>query len=129
MKPNSFLKNSELTSQIIGACIEVHRWLGPGLLESAYEECLCHELALRKLPFQRQKPIPVRYKAVNLDCGFRIDLLVADLVIIEIKAVETLLPIHKAQLLTHMKLTHSKVGFLINFNVIVLRQGLVRMVL
>jgi GxxExxY protein len=117
------------TSPILGAALEVHRHLGPGLLESAYEECLCHELALRDLSFQRQIDLPVEYKGLKLDCGYKIDLLVQDEVILELKAVEKLLPIHQAQLLTYLKLAHKKVGLLINFNVPLLTQGIIRRVL
>lgn len=123
------MKINQITEAIIGAAIEVHRQLGPGLLESAYEECLCHELALQKIPFQRQLALPVTYKGINLDCGHRLDLLVADTVVVEIKAVETLLPIHEAQLLTYLKLGEWTVGLLINFNVPVLKQGIRRRVL
>jgi GxxExxY protein len=116
-----------LTGEVIRAAIEVHKALGPGLLESTYEECLCHELKLRGLPFKRQKEIPIEYKGIKLDCGYRIDLLVADKVIIEIKACEELQRIHQAQLLTYLKLTGIKVGLLINFNVPVLKDGIKRM--
>ena len=117
------------TSPILGAALEVHRHLGPGLLESAYEECLCHELRLRGLSFQRQVDLPVDYKGLKLNCGYKIDLLVQDEVILELKAVEKLLPIHQAQLLTYLKLAHKKVGLLINFNVPLLTQGIIRRVL
>jgi GxxExxY protein len=117
------------TKQIIGAGIEVHRVLGPGLLESAYEECLCHELNLRKLQFQRQVPLPVQYKEVNLDCGYRIDILVEDRVIVELKAVDVILPVHEAQLLTYLKLAKKRFGLLLNFNVPVLKKGIIRRVL
>jgi len=117
------------TSPIIGAAIEVHRLLGPGLLESAYEECLCHELRLRELNFQRQVDLPVEYKGLKLNCGYKIDILVQDEVILELKAVEKLLPIHQAQLLTYLKLAHKRVGLLINFNVALLTQGIIRRVL
>jgi len=117
-----------LTKEIIGAAIEVHRTLGPGLLESAYEECLCRELDLRRIRFVRQSSLPVEYKGVKLDCGYRLDLLVADVVVVEIKAVDTLLPIHKAQLLTYLKLGGWSIGLLINFNVPVLMSGIRRMV-
>ena len=116
------------TSPIIRAAIEVHRHLGPGLLESAYEECLCHELHLMGLNFRRQVPLPVVYKGVPLDCGYQIDLVVRDEVIVELKAVEQILPIHQAQLLTYLKLTGKRVGLLINFNVPVLTQGITRRV-
>ena len=118
-----------ITEQIIGAAIEVHRALGPGLLESAYEECLSHELALRGIPFERQRPLPVEYKGVKLDCGYRLDLLVSGLVVIEIKAVESLQRIHEAQLLTYLKIGGWKLGLLINFNVPVLKDGIRRRIL
>jgi len=117
-----------LTDQLIGACIEVHRCLGPGLLESAYEECLCHELSLRKLSFERQVPLPVQYKAVKLDCGYRLDIVVARQLVLELKTVETLLPIHQAQLLTYLKLSGLRYGLLLNFHVPVLTHGLKRIV-
>ena len=119
----------KLTEQIVGAAIEVHKALGPGLMESVYEECLCHELNLRGLGFQRQLPIPVCYKGVLLDCGYKLDILVEDVVVLELKCVDRILPVHEAQLLTYLKLLHKPVGFVINFNVPVLRQGLVRRVL
>ena len=119
---------NELTKEIIGAAIEVHRVLGPGLLESAYEQCLCQELTLRKVPFERQVSLPVQFKGLRLDCGYRIDLLVAKRVVLEIKAIESLLPIHEAQLLTYLKLGGWKVGLLINFNVTVLKDGIRRRV-
>ena len=117
------------TSPIPSAAIEVHRHLGPGLLESAYEECLCHELHLLELSFARQVDLPVEYKGLKLDCGYKIDLIVQDEVILELKAVEKLLPIHQAQLLTYLKLAHKRVGLLINFNVPLLTQGIIRRVL
>jgi GxxExxY protein len=117
------------TSSIIGAAIEVHRHLGPGLLESSYEECPCHELHLRGMEFRRQVDLPVIYKGLSLDCGYRIDLIVRDEVILELKAVEKLLPVHQAQLLTYMRLAGKRVGLLINFNVPRLNQGIVRRVL
>ena len=120
---------NEITRQIIGAAIEVHKALGPGLLESAYEECLCHELSLRGIPFERQKPLPVEYKGAKLDCGYRLDLVVAGAVVIEIKACAAIEPIHEAQLLTYLKLGGWKVGLLVNFNVPVLKDGIRRRVL
>jgi GxxExxY protein len=117
------------TSPIIGAAIEVHRHLGPGLLESAYEECLCHELHLQEMEFRRQLELPVIYKGLSLDCGYRIDLIVQDEVILELKSVEKLLPVHQAQLLTYMRLAGKRVGLLINFNVPLLTQGIIRRVL
>jgi GxxExxY protein len=119
----SNLLHKELTEQIIGAAIEVHRLLGPGLLESAYEECLCHELTIRKIPFRRQVPLPVEYKGVKLDCGYRIDLLIDEAVIVELKCVEKLLPVHDAQLLTYMKLTGKTVGLIFNFYTDILTRG------
>ena len=120
---------NELTQTIIGAAIEVHRSLGPGLLESAYEECLCKELTLQQISFERQRPLPLEYKGVKLECGYRLDLLVADTVVLEVKSVDAIIPIHEAQLLTYMKLGGWKVGLLINFNVPVLKQGVRRLVL
>ncbi|MGO9649567.1 MAG: GxxExxY protein [Terriglobales bacterium] len=117
------------TSPIIGAAIEVHRHLGPGLLESAYEECLCRELHLQEMEFRRQLELPVIYKGLSLDCGYRIDLIVQDEVILELKSVEKLLPAHQAQLLTYMRLAGKRVGLLINFNVPLLTQGIIRRVL
>lgn len=119
---------NKITEQIIGAALEVHKILGPGLMESAYEECLCHELGLRTIPFDRQLALPVAYKNARLDCGYRLDLLVAKAVVIELKAVERVEPIHQAQLLTYLKLGHWQVGLLINFNVSVLKSGIKRMV-
>jgi GxxExxY protein len=120
---------NELTGQIIGSAIEVHKALGPGLLESAYEECLCHEFDLRRILYKRQHAVPVRYKDTKLDCGYRIDVLVEDRVILELKSIDCLEPIHEAQVLTYLKLTHLKVGLLINFNVSILRDGIKRLVL
>ena len=122
------MKVNEITSTIIGAAIEVHRALGPGLLESTYEECLCEELRLRGIPFERQKPLPVHYKGRQLDCGYRLDLLVANAVVVELKAIDTFAPIHDAQLLTYLRLGGWKVGLLINFNVPRLRDGIRRKV-
>ncbi|MFC1714156.1 GxxExxY protein [Candidatus Poribacteria bacterium] len=123
------MKINQLTRTIIGGTIEVHRAIGPGLLESAYEECLCKELSLRQIPFERQKPLPIEYKGIKLECGYRLDILVAKTVVIEVKAVENILPIHEAQLMTYLKLGGWKVGLLINFNVPVLKQGIRRRVL
>ena len=117
------------TAPIIGAAIEVHRALGPGLLESAYEECLCHELYLRGLSFERQVALPVSYKGLQLDCGYKIDLIVEREVILELKALEAILPVHEAQLLTYLKLSGKYVGLLINFNTPVLTRGIKRFVL
>ena len=118
---------NHLTGKIIGAAIEVHKTLGPGLLESAYEECLCRELQLSKISSERQKSLPVEYKGVMLDCGYRLDVVVEGKLIVELKSCDTLQPIHEAQLLTYLKLTNIKVGLLINFNVPVLKDGIKRM--
>jgi GxxExxY protein len=123
------LYEKNLTEEIIGAVIEVHRHLGPGLLESTYEECLCHEFKLRNISFERQKPIPIEYKDSSLDCGYRVDILVENKVILELKCVDTIIPIHEAQLLTYLKLSGIKVGFILNFNVSIMRDGIKRMVL
>ena len=128
MKPKQGLYEAKLTAEIIGAAIEVHRELGPGLLESSYEMCLARELELRGISFEFQKPLPLKYKGIKLDCGYRLDLLIAGAVIVEVKSVADLAPIHEAQLLTYLKLTGVKVGLLINFNVIVLKDGLKRLV-
>ncbi len=120
---------NDLTGQIIGSAIEVHKALGPGLLESAYEECLCHEFDLRGISYKRQHAIPVQYKGAKLDCGYRIDLLVDNRVILELKSVDCLELIHEAQILTYLKLTNLKVGLLINFNVPMLRDGVKRLIL
>jgi len=119
---------NKLIGQVIGAAIEVHKALGPGLLESAYEECLCRELELelRDIPFERQKELPIEYKGAKLDCGYRLDIVVAGKLILELKACENLQPIHEAQLLTYLKLTGIKYGLLINFNVPVLKDGIRR---
>jgi|SRR3989339_878023 len=109
---------NELTQETIGAAIEVHRALGPGLLESAYEECLCRELIIRNISFERQKPLPLEYKGFRLECGYCIDLLVEGNVVVEVKSVEILLPIHEAQLLTYLKLGRWKVGLLINLGLL-----------
>jgi GxxExxY protein len=116
------------SKEIIGAAIEVHRHLGPGLLESTYEECMSHELNLRGLSFERQKPLALTYKSKNLDCGYRLDIVVEGLVILELKAVDRIEPIHEAQLLTYLKLSSLKLGILINFNVPVLKNGIKRIV-
>jgi GxxExxY protein len=117
-----------ITEKIIGGAIEVHRILGPGLLESAYEACLVYELAQRGLQVQTQVPLPVAYGGVRLDCGYRLDLLVEDCVIVEVKAVDGLAPIHDAQLLSYLRLSGNQVGLLINFNVPVLKDGIRRIV-
>jgi len=117
---------NDLTGNIIGAAIEVHKVLGPGLLESTYEECLCHELTLRKISYQRQVTIPLDYKGMRLECGYRLDLLVESCVLVVMKACESIQPIHEAQLLTYLKLANLKLGLLINFNVPVLKEGIKR---
>jgi len=114
---------------IIGAAVEVHRTLGPGLLESTYEMCLCRELAIRGIPFERQLPVPVEYKGVKLDCGYRADIVVRETILLEIKAIDSVLPLHEAQLLTYLRLGGWNIGLLINFNVELLKHGLRRRVL
>jgi len=121
-------ESDPLTDKIIGAAIEVHRHLGPGLLESAYEECLCFELSRSGLRFERQVHLPINYKGIQLDCAYRMDLVVENAVVLEIKAIDEVLPIHKAQLLTYLKSSGKQVGLLINFNVPVLKSGIKRMV-
>lgn len=123
----SDLEINQITESIIGAAIEVHRHLGPGLLEAAYEECLCRELNLREVPYQRQVPLPITYKGIALDCSYRLDLLVDKRVVVEIKAIESLLPIHDAQLLTYLRLGDWKIGLLINFNMPLLKDGIHRL--
>lgn len=123
------IEDIPLSRAVIGAAIEVHRCLGPGLLESAYESFLAHELTLRNIPFQRQYSIPVTYKGLSVDCGFKIDLWVDHQIIVELKAVDALAPIHEAQILTYMKLTECRVGLLMNFNVRRLTSGLKRFLL
>lgn len=118
----------EITGKVIGACIEIHRAIGPGLLESAYEECLCYELSAIGFTFERQKSLPVIYKSVRLDCGYRLDLVVENSVVLELKTVDALLPIHEAQLLTYLKVSGLQVGLLVNFNVPILKQGIKRIV-
>jgi GxxExxY protein len=118
-----------LTKEIIGAAIEVHRQLGPGLLESAYEACLCYELRLQGIPFECQIPLPIGYKNVRLECGYRIDICVKDSVVLELKSVDEISDLHRAQLLTYLKLSGKKIGLILNFNVPVLKDGIVRMVL
>ncbi|HSB06414.1 MAG TPA: GxxExxY protein [Thermodesulfobacteriota bacterium] len=119
---------NELTGKIIGAAIEVHKQLGPGLLESTYEECLCYELRQKDVSFDRQKNLPIRYKEVKLDCGYRLDLLVEGTIILELKSCDTIEDIHKAQLLTYLKLSGLKVGLILNFNVPIMKDGIVRVV-
>ena len=123
------MQYNEITGGIIGAAIEVHKVLGPGLLESAYEECLSYELVEKGLKFERQKAIPVVYKNIKLDCGYRIDLLVENLVVVELRAQDVILPVHEAQILTYLKFAEKKIGLLINFNVTVLKAGIKRYIL
>ena len=118
----------ELTKRIIGAAIEVHKAIGPGLLESAYQTCLAQEFRLRSIAFETEKPVPIIYKGIQLDCGYRLDFLVENKIIVEIKSVEGLLPIHEAQLLTYLRLTGCKIGLLINFNVPILKNGIKRII-
>jgi len=123
------LQFDNLSNRVIGCAIEVHRHLGPGLLESTYENCLAHEFHIRNIPFNLQHPLPVEYKGIKLDCGYRIDILVDNRLIVEIKSVDMILPIHQAQLLTYMKLSNISIGLLVNFNVKYLKNGIKRMVL
>ncbi|MCA9625952.1 MAG: GxxExxY protein [Myxococcales bacterium] len=120
---------ADLTERIIGAAIDVHRGLGPGLLESAYEECLCYELGLRGIAYERQVELPIEYKNVTLSVGYRADVIVEGAVVLEIKAVERIMAVHEAQLLTHLRLSSLRVGLLLNFNVSAMRHGIVRRVL
>ena len=117
-----------LTDQIIGCAIEVHRHLGPGLLESVYEECLCYELSQMGLRFERQVHLPVRYKGIKLDCGYKLDLVVEGSIVVELKSIEDLTPLHHAQVLTYLRTSNRRVGLLINFNVPILKSGLKRIV-
>jgi GxxExxY protein len=120
---------NKITGEVIGAAIEVHKFLGPGLLENVYEKCLCRELELRGVQYESQKDLPVEYKGIELDCGYRMDIVVADEIIVELKACDSLLPVHEAQLLTYLKLTKLKLGLLINFNVPLLKNGVKRFAL
>ncbi|WP_303907606.1 GxxExxY protein [Thiohalomonas denitrificans] len=119
---------NELSGEVIAAAIEVHRQLGPGLLESSYEACLCRELGLRGVPFEHQRELSVTYKGIELDCGYRLDVVVDNRLLLELKSVEQILPIHEAPLLTYLKLTKLKLGLLINFNVPILKRGVKRFV-
>jgi GxxExxY protein len=118
-----------VTDRVIGLAIEVHRQLGPGLLESAYEECLCYEMQVQGISYLRQVPLPIQYKGVRLECGYRMDVVVDGKLVIEIKSVDKLLPLHEAQLLTYLKLSGIRTGLLLNFNAMLLRDGIRRMVL
>ena len=126
-KGQKIRKYEDGSEQVIGALIEVHRALGPGLLESAYEACFCHELSLCGLAFERQRPVGITYKGLIVDCGYRVDVLVEGRIIVELKAIERLLPLHAEQILTSMKLSTVSAGLLVNFNVTSLRQGLRRL--
>ena len=119
-------KESLLTQRIISAAIEVHRYLGPGLLESTCENCLCHEFSVRGIAFDRQVPLPVVYKGLKLDCGYRLDFLVENWVVVELKAVTQLEKIHEAQLLTYLRLSGKKLGLLLNFNALLMKNGIKR---
>jgi len=123
------MKFDDLSNKVIGCALNVHRELSPGLLESTYEQCLCYELSKAGIQFERQKELPVRYQEVQIDCGYRIDLLIEGALIIELKSVDKLERIHEAQLLTYMKLSNIEIGLLINFNSVLLRDGIRRMVL
>jgi GxxExxY protein len=122
------MRDKELSHAIIGAAVEIHRTLGPGLLETVYEECLARELTLRTIPFERQKPIPLVYKDLKLECGYRLDFLVRNRIVVEIKSIETIAPIHEAVMLTYLRLSESPLGLLINFNVPILKDGVRRFV-
>jgi GxxExxY protein len=119
---------NQISGEIIWSAIDVHSELGPGLLELVYEECLAYELMLRNILFERQKPIPVMYKGKPIDCGFRLDLLVSDSIVVELKTVDQILPVHQAQLMTYLKLTGCKLGLILNFNVEKMMKGIKRMV-
>ena len=120
---------NKLSYEVIGAALEVHRALGPGLLESSYRKCLCRELFLRKIPFRREWPLPLNYKGLQLDCNYKMDIVVDDKIVIEVKSVEALAPIHEAQLLTYLKIGQYQLGLLINFNVEILKKGIRRKIL
>ena len=122
------LYEEKLTKEIIGAAIEIHRHLGPGLLESAYEECLCHELQFRGLSFERQKPLLLEYRGIKLDCDYQIDIVVENKVILELKCVDSITPVHEAQLLTYLRLSGRKIGLILNFHVSLMRDGVKRLV-
>ena len=128
-EPSAQGERDTLTESVIGLAIEVHRALGPGLLESAYQECLCYELKANGIAFGRQVALPVVYKSVKLDCGYRMDLVVDDRLVVELKTVEKILPIHEAQLLTYLRLSGIRTGLLLNFNTAVLKNSIKRMVL
>ncbi len=120
---------NQLSYEIIGAALEVHRMLGPGLLESSYHKCLCRELFVRGIPFEKEQPLPLEYKGIRLDCGYRIDIVVGRLIVVEVKSIESLAPIHDAQLLTYLRIGGYRLGLLMNFNVVVLKDGIHRRIL
>ena len=122
------LTGNQLSHSIIGAAIDIHRCLGPGLLEAVYEECLAKELTIREIPFERQKPIPLVYKDLKLECGYRLDFLVDRRIVLELKSIEALAPIHDSIMLTYLRLSGAHLGLLINFNVPILKQGIKRFV-
>jgi GxxExxY protein len=123
------MNENELSNVVIGGAIEIHQHLGPGLLENAYHQCLARELSLRDIEFETEKAIPLEYKGIRLDCGYRLDFLIESKLILELKAVDKILPIHEAQMLTYLKLTGCKLGLILNFNVAVLREGIKRLAL
>jgi GxxExxY protein len=123
------MKFDKLSNQVIGCALEVHRHLGPGLLETTYEQCLAHELTNAGIPLKLQHPLPVKYKGIKLDCGYRVDLFIDKTIIVELKSVDKVLPVHQAQLLTYMKLSGISIGLLMNFNVKYMKHGIKRMVL
>lgn len=123
------MNEDQLSNIVIGAAIEVHRHLGPGLLETAYHQCLARELSLRNVSFEMEKALPVNYKGILLDCGYRVDFMGENMLVLELKAVDKLLPIHDAQLLTYLKLTGCKLGLILNFNVSILKDGIKRIAL
>ena len=123
------MNENDLSKLVIGAAIDVHRELGPGLLESTYEDCLAYELKLRAIPFERQKPVDITYKDLRINNGFKVDLFVSELVVVELKSVERLAEVHDAQVLTYLRFTNTKLGLLLNFNVRFMRQGVRRLVL
>jgi len=123
------LQQEELTEKLIACAMEVHKHLGPGLLESAYEECYCHELKLQNVPVERQRSLPLEYKGIKLDCGYRMDVVADGKVVVEVKCVENILPIHEAQLLTYLRLSGIRVGLILNFYSRLIKEGIKRLVL
>ncbi len=119
----------KIAAEIVDAAVQIHQSLGPGLLETVYQSCLCYELSSRKIPFKTEVDVPIIYKNVRLDSGFRLDILVDDSIVLELKSVEKIIPIHEAQLLTYLKLTNTRLGFILNFNVPIMKQGTKRMIL